>query len=350
MSGSRPKLTSTPAPAPSGQPLPDTLRGFFEPRLGADFASVQIHAAGDAASAAESLDARAFTRGEHVVFASGQYAPETEAGQHLIAHELAHIAQRRSSPSAFDGVLIHRKEATAPPTEKVGTSLWATDPAGKPLPPSLDDIAQGTVADCYLFANLAAIVVTNPQRIVDMIKDNGNGTYTVTFKGIGFWSSATQTVTADFTVGKHAFAGKTGAFWPIVVEKAYAQQKGGIEKIEGKNPGEAMDDLTNVGPSTFDPREEKASWIMGKFAHAKEKKWPATLLSPKKDDASSDKQAIALNTPGLHFWHTYAVIDVDVMKNRIKLFNPWGNDHPNGDGWLDIEVVRKFFIQAAING
>ena len=288
--------------------------------------------------------------GDHVVFATGQYAPETEAGQHLIAHELAHVVQRRSSAPPFAGALIQRKEAPAPPTERVGTSLWATDPAGKPLPPSLDDITQGTLADCYLFANLSAIVVTNPQRIVDMIKDNGDGTYTVTFKGIGFWSSATQTVTADFTAGKHGFAGKTGAYWPIVIEKAYAQEKGGIEKIEGKNPGDAMNDLTNVGPSTFDPREETASYIMGKFAHAKEKKWPVTLLSPKQDTAGKDKQAIALNTPGLHFWHTYAVIDVDVMKNRIKLFNPWGHDHPNGDGWLDIEVVRKFFIEAAING
>jgi len=53
--------------------------------------------------------------------------------------------------------------------------------------------------------------------------------------------------------------------------------------------------------------------------------------------------------PGLHFWHSYAIIDVDAKKNRIKLFNPWGNSHPNNDGWIDVADVRKFFIEISIN-
>ncbi|HBL13670.1 MAG TPA: hypothetical protein DD379_20185 [Cyanobacteria bacterium UBA11162] len=234
-------------------------------------------------------------------------------------------------------------------TERVEGKLWATDAEGKILPPSLEDISQGGVGDCFLFAAMAAIVNTNPQQIVNMIQDNGNGTYTVTFKGIGFFSSAKQTVSADFAVGKHGNV-KRKALWPLIIEKAYAQEKGGIDVLDkGGNPGSAIDDMINDGPSRFDPREKSADYIMGKLAKAKEKKWPMTILAPKKDGASKDKKEMADNTPGLHFNHAYTIIDIDPSTKRIKLFNPWGHDHPNGDGWMDIDQVRKFFIEVNIN-
>jgi hypothetical protein len=88
---------------------------------------------------------------------------------------------------------------------------------------------------------------------------------------------------------------------------------------------------------------------MGKLFTAKNEKWPMTILAPKKEGASKDKKEMADSTPGLHFWHSYTIIDIDSSKQRIKLFNPWGHDHPNGDGWMSIEQVRKFFIEVSIN-
>ena len=41
--------------------------------------------------------ARALTVGRHISFAPGAYAPETEAGGHLLAHELAHTVQQKHS-------------------------------------------------------------------------------------------------------------------------------------------------------------------------------------------------------------------------------------------------------------
>jgi hypothetical protein len=245
---------------------------------------------------------------------------------------------------------VQRTTAPPAPTEKVGSGLWAKDEKGNNLPPNLEDISQGGLADCYLIGALAAIVNSNPQKIVDMIKDNGNGTYTVTFKGIGTFTSATQTVSADFEVGKHANVTKRQAFWPLIIEKAYAQQKGGTSVIsQGGNPGTATEELTNVAPSRFDPRDKTADFIFAKLAQAKEKKWPATMLSPKKDTATPEKKKIA-DESGIYFWHTYTVIDVDSKTMRIKLFNPWGFQHPNGDGWIDVEKVGKFFIEVSING
>jgi Domain of unknown function (DUF4157) len=89
------------APAPvvdsfrgGGQPLPGSVRSFFEPRFGRDFSDVRVHFDSRANEAASAVQARAFTLGRDVVFDTGQYAPQTEEGQRLLAHELAHVAQQ----------------------------------------------------------------------------------------------------------------------------------------------------------------------------------------------------------------------------------------------------------------
>ena len=77
-----------------GQPLPSTLRAYFEPRFGHDFGGVRIHAGGEAAKVARSINAQAFTVGRDVAFAAGQYSPETSGGKRLLAHELTHVVQQ----------------------------------------------------------------------------------------------------------------------------------------------------------------------------------------------------------------------------------------------------------------
>jgi hypothetical protein len=71
----------------------------MEPRFGYDFSSVRIHTDADAASHASAINARAYTHGTHVAFATGQYAPKSDAGRHLIAHELAHVVQQSGAAS-----------------------------------------------------------------------------------------------------------------------------------------------------------------------------------------------------------------------------------------------------------
>lgn len=238
----------------------------------------------------------------------------------------------------------------APETETVAGTLWAMGPDNKPLPPSIDDVKQGQVGDCYLFAALVAIVKTNPQDIVDMIQDNKDGTYTVTFKGIGVFSSSTQTVSATLPKGKHGYVAGRRAIWPLIIEAAYAKEKGGIDKIgKGGQPGVVIDDLLDEGASSFDPREKTADYIMGKIVTGIAKKYRMTISSPQKEGASAEKKTLAEGPTGLVFHHAYAIIDVDAKGNRIKLFNPWGNTHPNGDGWLDVNIAQKFFDKITIN-
>ncbi len=77
-----------------GQPLSKSERGFFEPRFGTDFSGVRLHSDARAAGLTRSLNARAFTLGNSIVFAEGEYKPYSNEGRRLISHELVHIIQQ----------------------------------------------------------------------------------------------------------------------------------------------------------------------------------------------------------------------------------------------------------------
>ncbi len=80
-----------------GQPLPQAVRDFMEPRFKADFGRVRIHNDDRAAGLAARLSATAFTYGRDIFFAKGAYSPESAGGRELIAHELTHTIQQRAA-------------------------------------------------------------------------------------------------------------------------------------------------------------------------------------------------------------------------------------------------------------
>jgi Domain of unknown function (DUF4157) len=77
----------------SGQPLDASTKQEMEGGFGRSFDDVRVHTDGAAASAAGDLNARAFTVGSDVYFGQGTYDPAGASGKHLVAHELAHVAQ-----------------------------------------------------------------------------------------------------------------------------------------------------------------------------------------------------------------------------------------------------------------
>lgn len=77
----------------TGAPLEAGVRSQMESGFGADFGDVRVHTGGAAADAAQGLNARAFAEGNDIYFGQGAYDPGSEGGKHLIAHELAHVAQ-----------------------------------------------------------------------------------------------------------------------------------------------------------------------------------------------------------------------------------------------------------------
>ncbi len=77
-----------------GEALDHGVRRTMEPRLGFDLGAVRVHRGAAGATAATTLNARAFTVGRDIAFAPGEFRPETASGQRLLAHELTHVAQQ----------------------------------------------------------------------------------------------------------------------------------------------------------------------------------------------------------------------------------------------------------------
>jgi len=128
----------------SGHPLPDSLRSFFEPRLGRDLSTVRLHTDPKATAAARDLKAQAFTHGQDIYFGSGRYQPQSDQGRKLIAHELTHTLQQRgpaaepaapqpssavapASPVAASSGLL--RSPNAPLVQRQGDTPPATPPA-----------------------------------------------------------------------------------------------------------------------------------------------------------------------------------------------------------------------------
>ena len=96
-----------------GQALDKDTRNFMEPRFGHDFSQVRVHSDAKAAASTRLVNALAYTVGQDLVFASGQYAPTTEAGQTLLAHELSHVVQQGNKKVASGALQIQPPDAIA---------------------------------------------------------------------------------------------------------------------------------------------------------------------------------------------------------------------------------------------
>jgi len=81
----------------SGDALPASIKGQFESSLGADLSAVRVHTGSASAEAASAVGARAYTTGNDIHFAEGQYAPTDAFGLHLLAHEVAHTQQQAAT-------------------------------------------------------------------------------------------------------------------------------------------------------------------------------------------------------------------------------------------------------------
>ena len=94
----------------SGEPLRADVRDRFETSLGADLSSVRVHRSAASAEASAAVGAKAYTVGNDIHFAAGQYQPDDPFGMHLLAHEVAHTQQQAGGSARRQ----HKLEVSAP--------------------------------------------------------------------------------------------------------------------------------------------------------------------------------------------------------------------------------------------
>ena len=94
-------------PGGGGQALPGDLQQTFGSQFQHDFSGVRVYNNAQSSQTARRLGARAFTHGQAIHFAQGQYQPDYPQGQNLLAHELAHTIQQGDTTG-----VIQRQEDT----------------------------------------------------------------------------------------------------------------------------------------------------------------------------------------------------------------------------------------------
>jgi Domain of unknown function (DUF4157) len=83
--------------ASPGRPLEPALRQDMEQRFGHDFSRVRVHSDEEAEQSVRDVSAHAYTVGPNVVFGPGRFAPGTQEGRRLLAHELTHVIQQSAA-------------------------------------------------------------------------------------------------------------------------------------------------------------------------------------------------------------------------------------------------------------
>ena len=110
-----------------GRPMAPATRSFMESRFGYNFSGVRIFHDDTAAASARSVAANAYTVGQKIVFNQGKYAPDSQSGRRLLAHELTHVVQqsrggmqpKASGEAALEGEAGHLSRRV----EEPGTRL-----------------------------------------------------------------------------------------------------------------------------------------------------------------------------------------------------------------------------------
>lgn len=207
--------------------------------------------------------------------------------------------------------------------------LFALDSSGKPnISGDLTNIVQGNVGDCYFLAALMTVAAREPETIQNMVHDNGDGTYTISFHSRydGVANPVTVTVNGDlpyrrdkpYENGIENIDGKNVS-WAAIIEKGWAAANGNSYKgIEGT-------DLSNIEDHDV---HNALFAITGKVGVDRNPGGPMTEVSFDQMQQDFSNGLVTLGTSNskgkLVADHSYALLGVNSAEQTVVVGNPEG--------------------------
>jgi hypothetical protein len=218
---------------------------------------------------------------------------------------------------------------------------------------SARDPKQGQIGNCYVPAGLAAVANANPEAIAELITANDDGSVTVRFFDPVTFEPQEIVVDRDLygSADRPRYGSLTqrdgaghGEAWFSLVEKAYAQWKGGYEVVAaGGSVGRLQAEVLG--------RPNVEHWLSGAS--------PAEVFG-RVQQGTREGRAMAAGTfgtadaarytgTGIHANHAYTVLGASEEHGRqlITLRNPWASGEPAGDGVDDgvFELPVEDFVR-----
>jgi len=93
-----------------GMPLPASVQREVGAELGRDLSGVRYHNDTEAHELSKQAGAKAFTNDQHIFFGKGRFAPESDAGRNLLAHEVTHTIQQAPEKAPATGIQRNVKD------------------------------------------------------------------------------------------------------------------------------------------------------------------------------------------------------------------------------------------------
>jgi hypothetical protein len=216
---------------------------------------------------------------------------------------------------------------------------FASNPLFASNGPTISDVNQGELGDCYLLSTLSSVVKTDPGLIEKDIVSDGAGIYTVTF---GAGKGTKINVNSDLPVlpdGELAYAqlGNQDSIWVAIIEKAYVQYASPKTDAYASIEGGWM-------TSAFSALGLKSSSLY--FASSA----TALLKTLQKDFKADDFVTLGTyptlsKTSPLVADHAYEVDSVQTnsagVPVSVTLRNPWG-DAVADDGIITITAAQAY--------
>ena len=219
--------------------------------------------------------------------------------------------------------------------------------------PSVNDINQGSLGDCYLLSSLAEVASQNSSIIKNMITDNGNGTYSVNFhvNGQNEYVTVNNSLPDDCNTGAN--------MWGSLIEKAYTElQTINLDTGAFYNYGNSYTTIGNGGWPIFAMEAitgasqitnfgaNGASWNSSVYNSSlvatsqTSGKSTTSLLSTLKLDISKGDDLVLTS----YTWsydstgnvelvadHAMSVYGIDSSNGNLEIRNPWGTK--SGQYW-----------------
>ncbi len=241
--------------------------------------------------------------------------------------------------------------------------------------PSISDVNQGYLGDCYLESVLAEAALQNPSKIESMITSNGNNTYGVRFdvNGVAEYVTVSNKLADGGTIFNSGPNGSTGPdIWASIVEQGYAELQAGGNVSGGSGNTNSWTAIGNGGypeltllqvtgaSSVTDFNGGSKTWSEDVYndllnvQSASSNISSASVLSAivtdlaKGDDVilSSNTNAYASNgMQTLVSDHAMSVYGYDSHTGMLEIRNPWGT-YP-GQTWdTTFEVSMQTLLTA----
>jgi hypothetical protein len=190
--------------------------------------------------------------------------------------------------------------------------------------PSLKDIDQGGLGDCYLINALGAVAHSDPSAIDNMFIYNGDNTWTVRF--INHRDNQSHYVTVDRYLPVNKFTGQArfasfggnyrnpnNELWVSLAEKAYVQ----VSQIPGfrLNSKQVVNDYRNISGG-FN------SWAVHHIIGVRPQGMRVNNELSVIRNINQDKpMVIAIGN------HAYTISSYNPQTRKFHIHNPWGHTH-----------------------